>query len=498
LVLEGRLHPLTLAVVLLEAVRNFIIPAVIVFATGSQRSLGLMLVVFLGLNLVQAILRYVTFSYRIQGGELVTRQGVFERRERHIPLARVQDLRQEQGLIHRLLGVVELHVETAGGQGAEASLSVLSRSEADNLRRAVFDQGADLRRAAGAEVPAVGDVAPTALLRRLTLRELVLAGLTSNQAASALLIVLAGWQFLDDFLPEATYQRVLSGLASQLERWVSEGAHGHWLAIGAGAIALIGLGLLISVAGSVMLFHGFTLARRGEDLHRSYGLLTRRSSSLPRRRIQVLQIEQNWLRRCFKLATLRADTAGSRAPNQQPGREGHDVLLPVLPRHELEGLLPELLPDLELAPPAWHRVSRCAVRRGTAKGAAICIVVAAASGLLQRHYWAFWPLALVPLIYLLNVFTYRHLGYALSARFFRTRRGWLNRTTHLVPIRNTQALVVRQTPFDRRFGVATLLVDTAGQAYTGGGPHLRNVPLAEAEAVARRVAVQAARTRYRC
>jgi putative membrane protein len=493
-VLAGHLHPLTLVVVGFNAVRNLLIPAVIVFATGSQASLGIMLVFFLGLNLLQALIRYFTFTYRVEGGDLTTRMGLLERRERRIPLTRVQDLRLEQGLIHRFLGVVDLHVETAGGQGAEASLSVLSRADAERLRLAVFEQVAELtRRGAGGAVPAESTAE---VIRKLDTRELILAGLTSNQAASALVIVLASWQFLDDFFPQEAYQRFVKTFTSHVDQWVNQGDHANWLAIGAIVFAVIAAGLAVSVVGSLVLFHGFTLSRRGEDLHRSYGLLTRRSSSLPRRRIQLLQIQETWLRRLLRLATLRVDTAGS-APGQEQGREGRDVLLPVLPRAEVEPLLPILFPDLDTPAPSWHDVSRCAIRRGTLKGAVVLALLTAINWGVQRHLWALWPLLLLPVIYFINLLNYRHLGYALSDRFFWTRRGWLSRNTHLVPVRNAQTIVVRQTPFDRRFDVATLFVDTAGQTHTGSGPQLRNVPIEQAMVTARAIAVRAARTRYR-
>jgi len=77
------------------------------------------------------------------------------------------------------------------------------------------------------------------------------------------------------------------------------------------------------------------------------------------------------------------------------------------------------------------------------------------------------------------------------------RSGWLSRATHIVPIRNVQSIVVRQTPFDRRHKVSTLVVDSAGQTNTGGGPRIRNVPTADVLNVARTLAHRAASTRYR-
>ena len=495
--LRGRLHPLTLVVVLVKAVRGFLIPAAFVFLTGSQATFGLMLLLFLGVHLAQALIRFFTFTYRIEGGELITSQGVVSRTERHIPLARVQDVRMEQGLVHRWLSVTDVQIETAGGQGAEAALSVLSRTEAERLRLAVFEAARAVAPAAAGQSALGAPAADAETLRRLSLRDLTLLGLTSNHAASAIVILFAGWQLVDDVLPASFRERVAKTVAGNVEHWVQEGVSGRWLVLGAVAILALLVGTLISVGGSIILFHGFTLSRRGEDLHRAYGLFTRRASSLPRRRIQLLKIEEPWLRRLLRLATVRADSAGS-APTQQEGdQSGRDVLLPVARREEIEALLPVFLPGLAEDPPDWQRVDRCAIRRSMKKALFLCLALAILSFVLQRHLLAFWPLLLVLPLYALIVQGYRHLGYALGARHFFTRKGWLGRATHILPIRNAQTVVIRQTPFDRRYGVASVHVDTAGQAYTGGGPRIRNVPTAAAETVARTLAGRASETRYR-
>ena len=490
---QGRLHPLTLVMIGFQAIRSFLIPALFVLFTGSQASLGIMLLFFLALNIGSRLIRYFTFTYRVEGGDLITRQGIIERQERRIPLARVQDLRLEQGLIHRCLRVVDVHVETAGGEGAEASLSVLSRAEAERLRRAVFETV----RSAPVGAEAVRAETPIEEVRTLSVTDLVWEGLTSNRAASALVVVLASWQFLVDLLPASWRAAINTTVARGVERWAREGAHVDWISVGILVLAVLVASALFSVAGSLVLFYGFNLSRRGEDLFRSYGLLTRRSASLPRRRIQLLKIEQPWLRRLAGLATLKADTAGSRAGKGEQDRGGRDVLLPVARMAELDRLLRVCFPDLEDRPVDWRSVSRCAVRRGTTKGAVVLGLVAVGGFAIQRQGWAFWPLAFVPAVYGLNVLGYRFMGYALGEHYFQARRGWLNRSTHVVPIRNMQALVVRQNPLDRRFGVGTLVVDTAGQANTGGGPHLRNIPLDSALSLARELAQRAAATRFR-
>jgi putative membrane protein len=352
-----------------------------------------------------------------------------------------------------------------------------------------------------APVTAIGESRPASpareTLRQLGLRDLVLAGLTSNHMASALLLAFVAWQFLDEILPEKTYERLVLWATQSAQRWIEQVGEQSWVVFLIAGAALILMGMIISVVGSVILFYGFVLSRSGEDLHRSYGLLTRRSSSLPRRRIQVLQVEESLLRRLFRLASLRADSAGSRPMPGEQSRGGRDVLLPIVRRTEVDDLLPAFFPDLESDSGEWRRVSRRAVRRGTVKGSIVLVILAAVAFWVQGNWRGLWPLLFLPAVYGLNVMSYRHLGYLLGERYFRTRRGWLTRATHIVPIRKAQAIVLRQTPFDRRHGVATLAVDTAGQTNTGGGPRINNLPWKEAVVLARTLAQRAAATKYR-
>lgn len=492
-VVEGRLHPLTVVFSVWEAIRRILIPAIPLVIFGSRLALMSFLFFILGLAVIRALVRYLSFSYRIEESDIVVRQGVLKRTERHIPLDRVQEIRIEQGVLHRLFDVVAVHVETAGGSGPEASLSVLSRGEAARLRESVFERAKAVRRVSAAEA---GEE-ESAVLKKLTVGELALAGLTSNHLVSALVIVGAIWAFLDDVLPEDFYEKIAVGVYDYAHRLLERGAQTAVFVTVAAAVAVLLISMVFSVIGSVVLFYGFSLARTGEDLQRVYGLFTKRASSLPRRRIQVLEIEEGFLRRLFRLATLRADTAGSRTRESNERQGGRDVLMPVIPRSEVEGLLPVVFPDIDAGPVGWRRVSRLAIARGTAKGAVLCAALSIGLSIYNESAAGFWLMALLPIVCLINVVRYRNLGYALADRYFHTRRGWLSRSTHIVPIRNTQAIVVIQGPFDRWLGLASVTVDSAGQAYTGGGPRISNLPLETAQSLARILAARAAATRFR-
>jgi putative membrane protein len=495
---QERLHPFTLVFAVWGVIRWAIGPIIgLTLFGGGPAAMMSTPFVYLAVVavLVPALVRYFTFTYRSEGGDLVIREGVFERTERHIPFERIQDLRTEQGFLHRLLGVTDVQIQTAGGEGPEASLSVLSLAEADRLRLRIAERA---RHPARGEVEEAHAPEPAAreIVRALRGGELVLAGLTSNRLAPGLALLGATWAFADDVLPDGVYERVAELVLGAGREVVNQGPQKAVL-LGLVGLALFTLlGAVVSAVGSVVLFHGFTLSRSGEGLLREYGLITRRSLSLQRRRIQVLEIEQGIVRRLFGLATLRADTASGHGESQEDNG-GRDVLLPAIPRGEADALLPIFFPDIDPGSPEWRPVSRRAIARATVMTTLFGFVVTGAALWYLGTPAGLWALALVPVLYGINVRQYRGFGYALGERYLRIRSGWAGRSIHVVPIRNIQTVVVRQGPLDRRLGLAALVVDTAGQRFTSGAPRIGNLPLGEAESLARTLARRAAHTRFR-
>ena len=131
---EQRLHPTTLLFDLAGHIKRFALPGVLVLF-GVSRSTGggggnfarlpdgweaWLLVLFIPAVLF-SIARYLSFRLRYEEHELVIRSGLIFRNERHIPYSRIQNVDAIQNLVHRLIGVVEVRLETGGGKQEEAS-----------------------------------------------------------------------------------------------------------------------------------------------------------------------------------------------------------------------------------------------------------------------------------------------------------------------------------------------------------------------------------------
>lgn len=478
--LTRRLHPATLLFDVGRRILSlaFYAVAVLWFAASRQESWYLF---FLVPPLVNALVRYVSFRYTMTADHLVVREGLLVKNVRHVPYARVQNLDTLQGPLHRLLGVVEVRLETAAGKEPEAIFQVISSAQLEELRLRIF--GA--RPAPAAE----SSEAPGAAFFRMGAGDVLLFGLLSQRGLVYLggaLVVLREFSGLFD-----AEQRVKTGLET-LERESVTVSPLAWVAVGVGLLLLL---QLATMAWAWLTLHGFRLERVGEDLRTTCGLFTRQTASLPRGRVQVLEVREGWLARLCGRAQVRVASAGGDSTGS--GQVARKWLVPLCPRAELERLLGEVQPEARLEGLAWRALPARARRRLFVRELLKWLPLA---GLVA---WRLWPLGLasVPcalfLSGLLAHLRHARLGYALAPGAVFLREGLLTRRILCVRFEKVQSLELVRTPLDRRARMARLRLDTAGVTGDGLRFDLGFLDLREAVRLMREIRADAARAQFR-
>ena len=286
-----RLHPLSLLFGLASAARPWVFPALLLlFASRGQ---PWFLLAFFPAA-IGAVVKYLSFRYRMGPEEMVIREGILTRNERHIPYARIQNIDLVQNPLHRMLNVALVRLETASGGKPEAVIRVLSLDAVDEMRSRVFRDGKRTDPAHAMPGLAAADAAAPPPLFRMSLGDLLLYGLMSNKG---MVVVAAAfgliWQL--DLLDE-NWERWTAQARALLPQSVDrDGLVMGSLLAGAGLITALVLLKLLSVAWAVFKFHGFSLSRSGDDLRTRYGLLTWISTTIPRHRIQLLSTRRTLL-----------------------------------------------------------------------------------------------------------------------------------------------------------------------------------------------------------
>jgi putative membrane protein len=426
-----KLHPAAIAVWFLDDARRFILGLVaIVIARGGN----VVVIVSVAVLVLAAfeVLRYLRFTYRIEGNTLVVEGGLLRRFRRALPLVRIQSVDVVQKLRHRVLGVVELRIETAGGSSTEAPLVAVTPEEAGRLRPLLLTE--DEATAGGPEPPPLVVLSPG---------DLIVAALTGGRVA--VVAVLFG------YAQEVLSDELLASLASRAE----DALRSAFLATALAILGVVVIVLTASVIATTFVYWNFTVRREGTRLIVERGLLDRRRATVPLRRVQAVQLKENPLRRILNKAALTSITAGYSPSNEE--RQETSMLLPIGSRDQalwLAGLALDLPspPDRPL-----QRAPRGALlRRFVAACTLVFLLVAIALGLLGPQ--GLWSLVLLVPLAAVAWFSYRALGFRLDSDYLAVQSGVFNRQTTIIPRANVQHLSLSRGPLQRAFDLASLRV----------------------------------------
>ena len=461
-----------------------------------------------------AFISYKHFAWELTESELHIYEGFVFKKETHIPFRRVHSMDYSANVVERALGVVTLRVETAGGgDAAEAQIAALRLSEAEALRFEIFSRKRRLESgAAGPQAPAVGagkadiageiaslsesargafageyeDASPVEYERRLSLKELFIAGLSNS---NVFLLLFAGLAGLSQVIG------IVSGSDGAIIDY-AQGAAAYLLSFGIFVTAVVTLFALIfawtiSIAATVVSYGGFMVRRRGGRVEIERGLLEHRFTGVALDRIQAVRVKQGALRRLIGFAEVSLETVAGRqsAEDASTGKSGL-VVHPLIRLSETGPFIAEMLPEFSGAPteltPLPPLARGRAIFRSTAWPALVLAMTAGAFALVVQPLTPVpaWLAPLVALVLLapcpwLGYLSWKTSGYAHDRTALVVRNGMLATDTRIVPRNKIQFAKATSNPFQRRLGLSSFTVRTAASA---GGTSITLVDAGDAAA----------------
>lgn len=462
-----RLHPLTMVqrvLVSLPALVFIMLPVL----RGNGDSTAWFNLVFGAMYLVFIVpwiaLHYLRFRYWITPGELVIHSGVLTRRRRNIPVERIQNIEIEQAPLQRMLGTAKVVVYTAGSAQAEGVLEYVSLAEAREIRTVVRDLQQQMQSiepvkasvsssAPGNQPLADHAESPTAvhegtLLIALDPQRVILAG-AFRFSLIYLAVIFSTLQYIEPD-PTLLFSWLIRGPLEPLEARIEASPV---FAAALGALGAVFLGWLTGILVTFNRYYRFKLERIGDKLHSSHGLLTLKEGTIPLSRVQSWILRTNPLMEFFGWYRLEVQTMGINL-----NQSGYQVALPFGRREEVAAILAAV--DSPALPEAWSPVSRLTIRRFMARSLVLLLMGA---GIVQ-FWWrpVLWVGLVVPLLFGWALLRYRAMNVADDASWIAIRKGVIRRLTWMVPIDKMQTVGWYANWFQRRLGLASIYVDTAG------------------------------------
>jgi len=417
-----------------------------------------------------SVMRWATTRYRITPEQVQLRTGLLQRKTVAAPADRVRSVDVTASALHRLLGLAKVEIGT-GSHERESGLSLdsLPTAEAAALRAELLhrsagtsmDQPFDGPLGVGAAGPRSAAPAVAAVdveLVRLDPGWVRFAPFTMSGVLSAAAILGVGWNLLNQLEVTPSDVGPVKGVLQHLEQTAI------WLALAIFVTAL-------SIGGYVLSYWGFRLTRHAHgSLHVTRGLLTTRATSIEERRLTGVELGEPLGLRAVHAARLSGITTGLRSSGRRDG--GSSLLLPPAPvavardvASKVLGDASKVLGDSGAVVVTLVAHGAAARRRRYARALLPAFVLVTAAGVFV---WAGAPpwiglpaLVTVPLAAVLAKDRYRSLGHALCDGALVTQQGSLSRRRDVLDCDGIIGWNVRQTFFQRRAGLATLIATTA-------------------------------------
>ncbi|SEP28183.1 PH domain-containing protein [Trujillonella endophytica] len=408
---------------------------------GGATAVALLAVAATLASLAFAAVSWWRFTYTDGPASVVVTRGLLARSTRTVPRDRIRGVEVEQPLLHRLLGMVRVRIDAAAGaatgEDEEVVLDGVGRAEGDRLRAGLL-----VRRSAAGPTPEPPAPPAEEVLARFDRRWLLYAPLVGGYLAVPLAALGALLRLVDE---------IPRGLRPEVDGPEVTGPAGAAVAIAVAAV-LLALG---SVVGAALVNWGFRLVRRGGSLVAVRGLVTRRHTELEVDRVRGVTVAAGLGMRWVRAARVNALVTGLGAAQ----RRGQ--LLPLGPRVLAEELAARLVDDpgpLRRHPPAARRRR---LARAVAPGLAVAGAGAVAA-VLAGGPAGWWPLFVAGLVLAglgvpVALGRYAALGHAAGPRSFAVRSGWLVQERAVLQRRAVVGWRVRQSPFQRRAGLATVV-----------------------------------------
>ncbi|AYJ50850.1 PH domain-containing protein [Rhodococcus sp. P1Y] len=454
-----------------EAVK--VLPILLVsFIVGSQSGNHVWGLIIVAVVVVFAILRWFTTSYRIGPVHVQLRTGVFQKKLLSVPRSRIRSVDIEAGVLHRVLGLSILRIGTGqqADKGEKFELNALDAKVVPALREELLERVTRQPDTVDA-LPVVENEIAHWQVSWVRFAPFSFTGVVTIAAAVGVL-------FQYGLGTRITESSVVSNSIDSAERF------GIALVIVVGLVILLIVASVFACVRYLIAYGNLTVTDDGTRLHVAHGLLRTRSTTLDRKRLRGTSLSEPLLLRIAKGAKLTAIMTGVSAEKKESS-----LLLPQAPATEARRMMTVVLGDAGLRADARKPLlshGPVARRRRFTRAVVPVLVVAAGVGVAEalgvpvpRLAWVAIGVLLVGAVFVAWD-RYRGLGHAVLPGWLITQHGSLDRTRHSLEAAGIIGWTVRQTFFQRRAGVATIVAATPAGV---GHYEVLDVPIEQAWAL---------------
>jgi putative membrane protein len=257
---------------------------------------------------IYSYLKYRTFSFYIDQNhnEFVVKHGILNKTKTVIQLHKIQQVNLNQNLVHRIVNVFQVSIDSAGSEGKEVKIDAVSKEMAIILKSKLIDnEYFNVDNTVNDNVVLLENEVEKESFIKIDLISLLKIGITSNYVKSIGLLLTFFVTIYENF-NHAGVEELIDG--NRIEGFIESNITGVY-AILMAILLLITVVFVINVVRTLVKYFGFKIAKQKGSLVMSYGLFAKQNTILRPEKVQIIKITRNYFQKKLKILEIRINQA---------------------------------------------------------------------------------------------------------------------------------------------------------------------------------------------
>lgn len=416
-----------------------------------------------------AILNYLRFRFFWDDEHLFMQSGIFTRKLKKIPFERIQSVNTAQSLVHRILGLVSVTVDTAGSATQEVQISAISVDYSDRLSQTVYEFRqlmAEKRPLDSLLQQEMNEQEKDEQIAKVQTFDILTFALFENHLKTAGLILaflVTIFQQVNDAFESAPAEFI----EQQTGDFVQNFQTNLVFTLVTIAILSIGVTVLFTMIRLLLQNYNTELYKTAKGYRKISGLLTRKKVELGVSKVQMIKWSTNPLKKLFGLYGLKLANASPKATDVN-NIFANTFYIPALRltaiKHSLARILDRQMPDMnESIKPVS---STYAIRLTLYFGVFPALVALAPLLYFEQDSWLIAPLMWFAIVLFYNLSFQRNFRFHFDHDTAWVERGVIGRNWKAIEWFKVHNVTLKSTPYQRRKKLCTLVVHTSGDDIT--------------------------------
>lgn len=427
--------------------------------------------IIIGLTLISIIYKWFTHKYKISDDTFHLYKGLFSKSERTIPFSKVQNVNRHTTLFHRLFKMTSIHFETAiTGESATVKFEVISLKEAEQMEehlKNIEPMTLDIKEEADHSNPKFDHQDHDRVIHfQPTKKDTLKAAFTSLSFLVLIPLIGSLYYSLDELFQ-------IEGVAKDFFEWTIS----SWWIITIIIIALLLASIAFGIIRAFIKYGKYEISSDADYIYIIKGMIDETAFSIPKEKVQAIEIEQSMMKRLLGLAGVKLRSAGGLSLGDDTLEI--NTLYPFLPVDQAYEIITEILPSYTISQemiglpkksfwvrflsPSWFWL----IITGT-------LFYFKPTIFKLEQAWLFISIALLLFILILRVLDFSHTRYLINDQFIQFKTGAL--TTSLFISKREKVIEVGLTRNIVQKALGLTSVETVNRGSPVHHTYINDVP----------------------